>query len=250
MNFLQAIVQSCDVFFYKLADSLGIEKYANFMKLFGFGERTQIDLNKEPSGLMPTKEWKRKTQNTVWYPGETVIAGIGQGYMLSTPIQLANAAVTLANRGTKKAPRLVEKIGDQAQENTNVLSVIPGYSNKAYDRVINAMRLVIEGERGTARGIGYGLKYDIAGKTGTAQVVSIAQGEKYDEEKLNEFQRDHSLFIGFAPIDKPKIALAVVMENAGSGGKVAAPIARKVFDKYLLDIVPTYKQEEQIGQPQ
>jgi penicillin-binding protein 2 len=249
VNFLDAIVQSCDVFFYRLATSLGIDKYAEFMKRFGFGVATGIDLDKEPNGLMPTREWKRKTQNTVWYPGETVIAGIGQGYMLSTPIQLATIATTLANRGMKKTPRLVQKVGDDDVDVAGVVTGIASDNSKLeYEKVVDSMRLVVEGEKGTARGIRFGLKYDIAGKTGTAQVISIAQGEKYDAEKLDEFQRDHSLFIGFAPVNEPKIALAIIMENAGSGGAVAAPMARKVFDKYLLDIAPELISEDSPNQ--
>lgn len=241
VNYASAIIQSCDVFFYKLADTLGIDKLSSFMSRFGLGRKTGIDLESEPTGLMPSSEWKRRVHKTVWYPGETVITGIGQGYMLTTPVQLAAITATLANRGERKTPKLVKQIADQLHNESEPSFIEPDLvsdnSDEEYERVINTMRDVIHGEKGTARGIRYGLKYDIAGKTGTAQVVGIAQGEKYDETKLDEFKRDHSLFIGFAPVNNPKIALAVVVENAGSGGKVAAPIARKVFDKYLLDIL-------------
>jgi len=235
-DFKSAIVQSCDVFFYKLADSLGIDKLHGFMTRFGLGQKTGIDLNGEPKGLMPSRDWKKRVRKSTWYPGETVIAGIGQGYVLSTPVQLASIASTLANRGVKRQPKLVMKVGDEIlanKINNQAETRLASNNSKAeYKRIINAMRDVIHGAKGTGRGIRYGLKYDIAGKTGTAQVVGIAQGAKYDEEKLAEFKRDHSLFIGFAPVENPQIALAVVVENAGSGGKVAAPVARKVFDKY------------------
>jgi len=236
VDFKSSIIQSCDVFFYKLAVTLGIDKLNTFMTRFGLGKKTGIDLDGEPSGLMPSRDWKRRVQKTGWYPGDTVNAGIGQGYLLSTPVQLASIATTLANRGVQKTPKLVidtEDFLDDVGEGQNLAS---DNSAEEYNLIIKSMRSVIHGQKGTARGIRYGLKYDIAGKTGTAQVVGIPQGAKYDAEKLTEFKRDHSLFIGFAPVDKPQIALAVVVENAGSGGKVAAPIARKVFDKYMLDI--------------
>lgn len=231
LDFSSAIAQSCDVYFYQLAQSIGIDKLSVFMNKFGIGRKTGVDLQSEPTGLMPSREWKRRVYKTGWYPGETVISGIGQGYMLMTPIQLASVATTLANRGVKKTPKLVKNdflgvdfaVSEQASTNTK----------QEYEKVINAMRQVVHGSKGTARAIGYGIDYDIAGKTGTAQVVSIAQGAKYDAEKLDEFKRDHSLFIGFAPVDNPQIALAVVVENGGSGSAVAAPIARKVFDKYF-----------------
>ena len=215
------------------------------MTQFGIGKRTGIDLDSEPAGLMPSSNWKKKVHKTVWYPGETEITGIGQGYMLMTPIQLATVATTLANRGKIKKPRLVQgdfkpnvegdAINGAADKTADAASFFQASSNssKQYEDVIEAMRLVVHGKKGTARRIGKGIGYEIAGKTGTAQVVGIPQGAKYDAEKLEEFKRDHSLFIGFAPVHKPRIALAVIVENGGSGSKVAAPIARKVFDKYF-----------------
>lgn len=244
VNFVDAIVQSCDVYFYQLAHTLGIDKLSKFMKQFGLGSRTGIDLESEPSGLMPSREWKRRVHKTAWYPGETVISGIGQGYMLMTPVQLASVAATLANRGVKKTPRLVENVVldehnlEQYKASTN--------TRAEYEKVIQAMRKVVHSKKGTARHIGKEIDYDIAGKTGTAQVVGIAQGEKYNAEELEEFKRDHSLFIGFAPVDSPRIALAVVVENGGSGSAVAAPIARKVFDKYFEEFGT---QESLAGMP-
>ena len=257
-NYVSAITESCDVYFYHLANTLGIDKISKFMKQFGIGKKTGIDLDFEPTGLMPSKKWKRKVHKTVWYPGETVITGIGQGYMLMTPVQLATVATTLANRGKIKQPKLVqgnyfpkqdplvaektdlETIGieksDVEKANKFIAEqILPASKNspRDYENVIEAMRLVVHGKKGTARRIGKGIDYEIAGKTGTAQVVGIPQGAKYDAEKLEEFKRDHSLFMGFAPVENPRIALAVIVENGGSGSKVAAPIARKVFDKYF-----------------
>ena len=245
-NYESAIAESCDVYFYHLAQTLGIDKLSKFMTAFGIGKKTGIDLSSEPAGLMPSKSWKQKVHDTVWYPGETVITGIGQGYMLMTPVQLACVATTLANRGKIKRPKLVQGISinqepsqvfQTASQTTRFIEeqFIKASDNspQEFEQVVEAMRLVVHGEKGTARRIGADIDYDIAGKTGTAQVVGIPQGAKYDAEKLEEFKRDHSLFIGFAPVQKPKIALAVVVENGGSGSKVAAPIARKVFDKYF-----------------
>lgn len=243
VNFHSAIVHSCDVYFYQLAHSLGIEKMHQFLTRFGLGRRTGIDLGGEPEGLVPSKEWKRRVRKTVWYPGETVIAGIGQGYMLSTPIQLAAVVATLANRGDRIQPRMVNHI--VSPETGEVTQIIGEELGKAanstashYEQVIAAMRDVVHSTTGTARGISRDMQYEVAGKTGTAQVVGIPQGARYDEEKLEEFQRDHSLFVSFAPIDKPKIAVAVIVENGGSGSKSAAPIARTVMDRYLLGDQP------------
>ncbi len=249
-NYVEAITESCDVYFYHLANTLGIDKLSKFMTQFGVGKKTGIDLDSEPAGLMPSSQWKRRVHKTVWYPGETVITGIGQGYMLMTPIQLATVTTTLANRGKIKKPRLVQGnftsnidqglVDAEADKVPNAASFFRASSNSPqhYEDVIEAMRLVVHGKKGTARRIGKGIDYEIAGKTGTAQVVGIPQGAKYDAEKLEEFKRDHSLFMGFAPVHKPRIALAVIVENGGSGSKVAAPIARKVFDKYFEEFGP------------
>lgn len=239
-NMLSAIAQSCDVFFYHMAQSIGIDKMQAFMKRFGLGSKTGIDLNSEPSGLMPSREWKKRVKNVVWYPGETVITGIGQGYMLATPLQLGAMTATVATNGQRREPRLVKKLVDADQGSEQaisgaVLDKVSLTSTTYYQKMVDAMRAVMEHERGTARSSAKDAKYSIAGKTGTAQVVGIAQGEEYDESKLIEFHRDHGLFIGFAPIENPKIAVAVIVENGGSGSKSAAPIARKVMDSYLLN---------------
>ncbi len=242
------IAQSCDVYFYRLADELGIDAMHAGMTRLGFGQRTGLDLADEPSGLMPSPAHKWRTKGEAWYPGETVITGIGQGYMLVTPLQLAVAAARLANRGQRVRPRLLAAVENPRTQVKNRLppniaspEKLPngadfGYAyGDPYDYVINSMRSVVHGKKGTGRGIGRGLRYEIAGKTGTAQVKSIAQNEEYDAETVEKKFRDHSLFIAFAPIDEPKIAIAVVVEHAGSGSAVAAPIARQLIDYYLIE---------------
>lgn len=234
----KAIVQSCDVYFYDLAYQLGVDRIHNFLNRFGFGRRTGIDITGELPGLLPSPQWKRRKQNLPWYPGETLILGIGQGYFLATTIQLARATATLASRGVNIKPRVVELISDNSNSNSvsqrsTQLSEAMQLSKKSLDDVIHAMTQVVEGQRGTARRIRTN-QYRIAGKTGTAQVFSVKQDEEYDEETVEKKMRDHALFIAFAPVEDPKITVAVVVENGGHGGAVAAPIARQIMDSYLL----------------
>ena len=243
-----AIVQSCDVYFYRSAKKLGIDRLHEDMSEFGFGSKTGVDIPNEPNALMPSREWKKRVRNQPWYPGETVITGIGQGYMLATPIQLAAATALLANRGRPVAPHFLTAVqdavnGDLVQVEYASPQKLEGISDAAYDEVIRAMRDVVHGPRGTARHIGRGLEYEIAGKTGTAQVKSIPQGQKYDKENTPKKYRDHSLFVAFAPVDDPKIALAVVVEHGGSGSKVAAPIAGEIIDYYLVERLGLYARE-------
>ena len=243
-SMLESIMQSCDVFYYQLANTLGIDKLHEFLGGFGLGQRTGIDLNGEPSGLMPSREWKRRVRGAPWYPGETLITGIGQGYMLATPLQLGVMTATLANRGVRIEPRLVDRLvhGSDAHEEQKIEPLQGAVLDKVsadednFAAVVEAMQAVVEHPRGTARRSGLDAQYSIAGKTGTAQVVAIAQGAKYDESKLTEFQKDHALFVSFAPVETPKIAVAVIVENGGSGSSAAAPVARKVMDYYLLGI--------------
>ena len=245
-SMLQSIMQSCDVYYYQLSSAIGIDKISAFLKSFGLGQRTGIDLNGEPSGLVPSREWKRERHGIAWYPGDTLNTGIGQGDMLVTPLQLGVMTATLANRGVRIEPRLVGRLEHSANDDLDnieplieeqigaQLGVVTAKSVN-FDIVIDAMEAVVGNTRGTAhRSAGLNAEYTMAGKTGTAQVVAIAQGAKYDASKLNDFQKDHALFVSFAPIDKPKIAIAVIVENGGSGSGVAAPVARKVADYYLL----------------
>ncbi|PHS73670.1 MAG: penicillin-binding protein 2 [Cycloclasticus sp.] len=228
----KAIVQSCDVYFYTLAHELKIDRMHQFLNLFGFGQKTGVDLLGERSGLLPSREWKKRSRNTAWYPGETLIAGIGQGFNLTTPLQLAQATAVLANKGTAYTPSLVAKINSvlvNPKQNTPVSL----NTEKNWDIIIDAMYDVVNSPRGTARKISEDAAFKMAGKTGTAQVFSIKQDEKYDENTVVEHLKDHALFIAFAPVDKPQLAIAVIVENGGHGGSVAAPIARAMFDQYI-----------------
>jgi penicillin-binding protein 2 len=239
----RAIVESCDVYFYELAINLGIEHIHNFMQGFGFGVATGIDLPGEAPGLMPSPSWKRAHRNEVWFPGETLITGIGQGFTLATPLQLASAVASLSVRGRRPRPHVVDRIVDPINGNVETLPpvLLPSVQiaePKHWDRVLRAMVNVVHGAKGTARRAGLGANYRMGGKTGTAQVFGVAQNEEYDEEKIDKKLRDHGLFIAFAPADEPKLAVAVVVENGGSGSSSAAPVAREVIDHYLNHLPP------------
>ncbi len=235
----KAIVESCDVYFYDLSLALKIDRLQSFLGKFGLGKKTGIDIRGENKGLLPSREWKRKTHQLPWFPGETLITGIGQGFTLTTPLQLAYATASLGNHGKLYRPHIVYAVGESGVENMvlqkpklNATVTLNEPAN--WQPVIDAMIDVVHGVSGTARGISQNLSYKIAGKTGTAQVFTIKQDEEYEEEKVAKRLRHHALFIGFAPAEKPRIAVAVIVENGGSGGAVAAPIVRKVMDAYLL----------------
>jgi penicillin-binding protein 2 len=235
VNLNDAIMQSCDVYFYSLASSLGIDNMHDFLQQFGFGEKTGIDLVGEKAGLLPSRDWKRNQRKQSWYPGETLITGIGQGFTQVTPLQLARATATLANKGQIVTPFLVDKIvdADTATHGPEIHNgTIPLKPNNI-SNIINAMVSVVHGERGTAKGIGKGINYLIGGKTGTAQVFNIKQDARYNESEIEFKLRDHALFIAFAPADDPKIAVAVIAENGSHGSSVAAPIAGKVIKQFL-----------------
>ncbi len=236
----EAIMQSCDVYFYDLALSMGIDRMHQFLDHFGFGHATGIDINGELSGLLPSREWKRRERNQPWFPGETLISGIGQGFNLTTPLQLAAATAMLANGGYRIKTHIVHARQDGDAEQLEPISLpppvaLPKVKASNWQKVIDAMEDVVHHARGTARRIGKNVPYRIAGKTGTAQVFGLKEEEEYDAETLAYKLRDHALFIAFAPVDKPRIAVAVIVEHGGSGGAVAAPIARKILDAYLVD---------------
>ena len=238
-NLTKAIVESCDVYFYDLAQVLKIDRMHDYLARFGLGQRTGIDIRGESSGLLPSKAWKRKVYNLPWFPGETLITGIGQGFTLTTPLQLAHITATFSNNGTIYKPRIIHAIGEPGEEEVTLQTArkvrdVQKEKPENWEIINLAMTQVVHGIHGTARGINRDLQYKAAGKTGTAQVFGIKQDEEYDEEKLAKKLRDHALFIAYAPVDEPKIAVAVIVENGGSGGAVAAPIARKVMDAYLL----------------
>ena len=237
MNLRDAITQSCDVYFYDLAYQLGIDRLHDSLSEFGFGTRTGVDIAGERGGLLPSREWKRRSRNQPWYPGETLITGIGQGYFLTTPLQLAHATATLATGGLRITPRVVQSVRAVDQEEPTPLEPVSSLllaqqDPTNWDRVVEAMVQVIEGDRGTAKRIRKS-NYRIAGKTGTAQVFTVKQDEKYDEEEVEEKLRDHALFIAFAPVEDPRIAVAVIVENGGHGGSVAAPIAGSIMQYHL-----------------
>ena len=243
----KSIVESCDVYYYDLAHELGIDKMSNFLGQFGFGEKTMIDITGELNGLLPSREWKRQSRNIAWYPGETLIMGIGQGYFLTTPIQLANATATLASLGVHRIPRVVKQITNITQSEIEVPeqpepTQIPIVKQKNWEDMVYAMTQVVDGIRGTARRIRT-KEYQIAAKTGTAQVFTVKQDEEYDEETVSDKMRDHALFIAFAPVENPQIAVAVIVEHGGHGGSVAAPIARTIMDHYLLSGNTTKPQD-------
>jgi penicillin-binding protein 2 len=238
-----AIAVSCDVYFYALSAEMGVDRMHDFLTQFGLGDKVGLDIAGERTGLVPSTAWKKKAfkkpELQTWFPGETVIAGIGQGYMLTTPLQLAHATATVAMRGKRFAPRLVRAVRDG--ETGEVREVPPRelppvqVSDPSYwDVVIGGMVGVMNDPWGTARRSQLGAPYKIAGKTGTAQVFSVGQNERYQEKDVAERLRDHALFISFAPADDPTIAVAVVVENGRSGSGTAAPIARKVLDAHLL----------------
>ncbi|MFT6957166.1 MAG: penicillin-binding protein 2 [Halieaceae bacterium] len=226
-----AIAESCDVYFYDLARRLTIDKMYDYLHPFGLGERTGVDTTSERRGVLPSTRWKRETMGQPWYPGETLSAGIGQGYMLTTPMQLAVATSVLATRGEHRVPRLVRTINSEPVV-APILANVSG-APENWQAVHEGMYAVVHSSRGSARKIAEGIGYEMGGKTGTAQVIGIAQNAIYKEEEVAERHRNHGLFIAFAPYNAPTIALAVIVENGG-GSSVAYPIARKVIDTWLL----------------
>jgi len=237
----KAIVQSCDVYFYELSMALKIDRMTDFLGRFGLGQLTGIDIRGEEAGLLPSKEWKRRVRHLPWFPGETLITGIGQGFTLVTPLQLAEMTAELGSRGKRYIPHIVRGIVEPGETKLVVhqagpQNIIKLNNPQSWETIIHAMTQVVFGTHGTARRISQDLKYKIAGKTGTAQVFGIKQDEEGEDDlsKIPKKLRDHALFIAFAPADAPKIAVAVVVEHGGHGGSAAAPIARKVMDAYLL----------------
>jgi penicillin-binding protein 2 len=229
----KSIEQSCDVYYYDLAYSMGIEKMQEYLSGFHFGKRTGIDMPAETRAILPSQAWKKKRYKQSWLPGDTVNAGIGQGYFLVSPVQLAYATAVLAADGKLIQPRLAARIGNLSTlSEETALESIEKRDPIHWKQVIDGMLAVTEGKRGTAKRIRNDY-YRIAGKTGTAQVVSMKPNEEYDETKLSKEKHDHALFMAFAPAEDPQIAVAVIAENGGHGGATAAPIARKVMDAWF-----------------
>ncbi|SDN87283.1 penicillin-binding protein 2 [Vreelandella arcis] len=233
----RSLAVSNNTFYYSLAHEMGIDSLHEQMSNFGFGQRVSHDVQSESTGLMPSREWKRERFGQTWYPGETLSVGIGQGYWQVTPLQLATATATLANRGEWVKPRIAREVGDSTLPTD--LPDTPDDINLAqdswWDRVFSGMEKVVSGREGTARRMGQGLEYRMGGKSGTAQVFSLGQDQRYDADELKERLRDHALFIAFAPIEDPQIAVAVIVENAGGGSTHAAHLARAMTDEWLLE---------------
>jgi penicillin-binding protein 2 len=256
VNMNEAIAQSCDTWFYDVAHKMGVDPMSDYLGRFGFGSVTSLDLPEALGQILPSKEWKKRRRKESWYTGDSLNLSIGQGFLVSTPLQLATATAVIANRGKWVQPRMLQGIkteaedGNQNLEMPEVTSVqlprkdVVLNQEKNWDVIIKSMHDVMHSETGTARLSGAGAQYKIAGKTGTAQVVGIKQDEEYDAEKLAEIHRDHALFVAFAPIDDPQIAISVVVENGGGGSSTAAPIARKIMDAYLLGTDPLLDEIE------
>lgn len=230
-----AIMRSNDTYFYDLAHKMGIDRMHEYMTRFGIGQHVSLDMFEESSGLMPSRDWKRARYKQPWFPGETIILGIGQGYMQATPLQLAQATALIATRGKWIRPHLARRIGEQAPVDPDPVPDIRLRDEQFWEYAQRGMEMVLHNPRGTAKKVGDTAVYRIAGKSGTAQVVGIRQGEKYDSGKLNERHRDHALFVAFAPAENPQIAVAVMVENGESGSGVAAPVVKQVMDAWLLD---------------
>ena len=229
-----AIMRSNDTYFYDLAHKMGIDRLSTYLNRFGIGQKVSLDMFEEAPGLMPSRDWKRATRKQVWYPGETLILGIGQGYMQATPLQLAQSTALIANKGVWNRPRLAKTIEGLPPVDENPIPDIVLRDPSDWNKVTHGMEQVMQGARGTARKAAIGAQYRIAGKSGTAQVVAIKQGEKYDRSKVQERHRDHALFVGFAPAQRPKIVVSVMIENGEAGSGVAAPVVRQVMDAWLL----------------
>ncbi|MCL7930049.1 penicillin-binding protein 2 [Halomonas llamarensis] len=233
----RSIAVSNNTFYYSLAHDLGIDRLHKQMTAFGFGQHVAHDVQGESDGLMPSREWKRERYNHPWYPGETLSVGIGQGYWQVTPLQLATATATLANRGDWVKPRLASELGEAP-----LPTALPGTPQDIelaqdgwWNTVFSGMEKVLSGHEGTARRTGVGLEYRMGGKSGTAQVFSLGQDQRYNADELEERLRDHALFIAFAPLEDPQIAISVIVENAGGGSAHAAHLARAMTDAWLLE---------------
>ncbi|GAA0791349.1 penicillin-binding protein 2 [Marinobacterium sediminicola] len=239
-----ALAQSCDVWFYEAGHKMGVDPMSDMLGRFGVGQDASLDQPEALTNFLPSREWKEGRRRLPWYPGDSINMSIGQGFLVMTPLQMATATAVMANRGRWVQPRMLQGVLDETggepqpyapmltrkEKPDDVVLKDP----KHWDQVIEGMISVMHGSEGTARRSAEGAQYRIAGKTGTAQVVGIAQDEEYDAEALEERHRDHALFVAFAPVDNPKIALAVVVENGGGGSSTAAPVAREVMDAWLL----------------
>jgi penicillin-binding protein 2 len=253
VDMYRSIVLSCDTYYYMLANDLGVDTIHDFMKPFGFGQITGIDLENERRGLLPSTSWKRsayrKPEQQKWYAGETISLGIGQGYNSFTPLQIAHAVATLVNNGVVMKPHLVKTIENGVTHERTVTVPKESYRIPLKQENIDIIKQAMVGvtKEGTSSRVFLNAGYISGGKTGTAQVVGIKKNEKYDAKKVGERMRDHALYTAFAPADNPKIAIAIVVENGGFGAEAAAPIVRKALDYYLLGKRPEEKDKPAAG---
>lgn len=255
VNLPIAIAQSVNTWYYDVGHRMGNEPMARYLRKFGFGQITALDTPEAIVGVLPTVEWKRATLNEPWYPGDSVNMSIGQGYVVVTPLQLAISANVLANRGKWQQPRLLKGVIESTDDGEEKLTLPDLVDTRPvpedvvvkdpafWDPIIQGMVDVVHGPTGTARRVGQGMQYQMASKTGTAQVVGLPQDGRYRPEQMEERHRDHALFIAFAPVEDPQIALAIVVENGGGGSSVAAPIARQIMDAWILG---DYGDEEEL----
>ncbi|MGM0570687.1 penicillin-binding protein 2 [Marinobacter sp.] len=234
---LEAVAESCDVYFYDLGVEMGVDTMHKYLSGFGFGIDATLDVGGALPGLLPSRDWKRANRNESWYPGDSVNMSIGQGFFLSTPLQLATATTVVANRGIWIQPRMLRDVMGDTSVNAllqpEYLEDLTVTNRDDWEFVVESMEEVMHGRKGTARAAAADANYRMAGKTGTAQVFSLEEDEEYDEEEVRERLRDHALFVGFAPVDDPKIVVSVIVENGGSGSGTAAPVARAMFDAWL-----------------
>ena len=241
VDVFHAIEQSCDTFFYDTSYKLGIDRIEPFMRLFGFGEYSGLDIAEETKAIMPSRDWKRARFNQPWYDGDTISIGIGQGYWTVTPIQLTKATAILARRGENIKPHVLRSITTAGETSTPVYETAPIiklHSSRYWDIALKAMQGVTSKRSGTAYRAFGDAPYTVAGKSGTAQVINIKEDEVYDADKINERHRDNAMFVAFAPFESPEVVVSVVLENAGGGSSNAAPIARELFDEYFKNIHP------------
>lgn len=252
VNVAKAIEVSCDTFYYDLAYNLGIDKISDAMYAFGFGDYTGIDLYEESDANMPSRGWKRARFNQPWYVGDTIPVGIGQSYWTTTPIQLNHTINTLINRGERYIPQIirgyVEADGSTSLIPLKSLQPVVIKNQENLDIVLSAMHDVVSGSEGTARFAFANSHYDSAGKTGTAQLIAVAQGEDYDADKIDERHRDNAMYVGYAPFKSPEVSVTVVLENVGGGSSNAAPVARQILDFYFKDRESVYPDEDVVEQ--
>ena len=232
VNLNQAITESCDVFFYEIGAKVGIDALSSFSQKFGLGKKTGLDLPGETTGIMPSRQWKIEKRGSAWFDGDTINTSIGQGFMLVTPIQLALMTGIIANKGRSMSPQLIKAVNSIPAKN-QFLNTPFEIQDEHWEYIHNAMANVVHSSTGTAKLINKDLNYKIAGKTGTAQVISISEEEDYDKSKIDPSQWDHALFVAFAPLDDPEIAVALIVENGEFGSVTAAPIAKSVLDAYM-----------------